>query len=183
MLICLDARLAELIGAPTEFEAVVDSVAEAVACLSANFTEWPRVAGRFNFTIQVGRDWADRSQLQSPISNQVQAIRFSISPAGSGSVGRIVAGVALIGLGLFSGGIGFLGLSGTTTALLGGALLLKAIFGVQKSPQDEERDGRKSDIFSRPQQTVTEGGRVQIVYGRHRCGWTIVSARVRNRLV
>jgi predicted phage tail protein len=183
MLIALDPRLAEMIGAPTEFEAVAETVAEAVACIAANFEPWKRVVSRLNFTVQVGRDFADESQLKSPISSKVRSIKFTIVPAGSGTVGKIVLGAALIGLGLFSGGIGFLGMSGTTTALLGGALILKAIFGGQKSPQDQERDGKKSNIFSRPQQTVTEGGRMPIVYGLHRCGWTIVSARVRNRLV
>lgn len=183
MLINLDPNLAELIGAPTEFEAIAETVSEAVSCIAANFEQWAKIVNRLNFTIQVGRDFADGSQLKSPISSKVRSIKFTIVPSGSGTTFKIIAGVALIGLGLFSGGIGFLGMSGTTTALLGGALLLKAIFGGQKSPQDQEKDGKKSNIFSRPQQTVTEGGRVPILYGLHRCGWTIVSARVRNRLV
>jgi predicted phage tail protein len=120
--------------------------------------------------------------LLRPISKKVRTIKFTIVPSGSGTVGKIIAGVALIGL-AFMGGIPMLGMSGLTAGLLGGSLILGAIFGQQKSPQDQEKDGKKSNVFSRPQQTLSEGGRIPVVYGVHLCGWTVVSARVRNYLV
>jgi predicted phage tail protein len=179
MRIILDDGLAALIGAPTEFEAMVGTVAEAVSCLRANFDRWAAVLPRLHFRVTVGYDEASESDLQRPINRKVQVMRFSVVPSGSGTVGRIIAGVALVGL-AFVGGIPFLGMTGTTAGLLGASLILGAIFGQQKSPQDQERDGRKSNVFSRPQQTLVEGGRIPIVYGVHLCGWTIISGRIKN---
>jgi predicted phage tail protein len=182
MQIVLDDGLAALIGAPTEFDAAVTTVAEAVACLRSNFERWAAVLPRLAFRVTVGYDEAGEGDLHRPISRKVRTIRFSIVPSGAGTVGKIIAGVALIGL-AFVGGIPFLGMTGTTSGLLGASLILGVIFGQQKSPKDQERDGRKSNVFSRPQQTLTEGGRMPVGYGLHLCGWTIVSARIRNYLV
>jgi predicted phage tail protein len=182
MQIVLDDGLAALIGAPTQFDAVAGTVAEAVACLRANFERWAAIVPRLNFAISVGYDEVGEGDLLRPISKKVRTIKFTIVPSGSGTVGKIIAGVALIGL-AFMGGIPMLGMSGLTAGLLGGSLILGAIFGQQKSPQDQEKDGKKSNVFSRPQQTLSEGGRIPVVYGVHLCGWTVVSARVRNYLV
>ncbi len=182
MQIVLDDGLAALIGAPTEFDAAVTTVAEAVACLRANFERWAAVLPRLAFRVTVGYEEVGEGDLQRPISRKVRTMRFSIVPSGAGTVGKIIVGVALVGL-AFVGGIPFLGISGTTSGLLGASLILGAIFGQQKAPKDQERDGRKSNVFSRPQQTLTEGGRIPVVYGVHLCGWTIVSARIRNYLL
>lgn len=182
MQIVLDEGLAALIGAPSEFDAAVSTVAEAVACLRANFDAFTAMLPSLAFRVTVGYDEAGEGDLHKPIAKKVRVMRFSIVPAGSGQVGKIILGVALIGL-AFMGGLPFLGLSGTTAGLLGGALILGAIFGQQKDPAGQEKDGRKSNVFSRPQQTIQEGGRVPVVYGVHLCGWTIVSARATNYLV
>lgn len=182
MQIILDESLAALIGAPNEFEAMVGTVAEAVACLRANFERWAAIVPSLSFRVTVGYEDADEGALHKPISKKVKVMRFSIVPSGSGQMGKIILGVALIGL-AFMGGLPFLGMSGMTTGLLGGALILGAIFGQQKDPASQEKDGKKSNVFSRPQQTVTEGGRVPAGYGVHLCGWTIVSAKATNYLV
>lgn len=182
MRIVLDEGLAALIGAPNEFEAAVSTVAEAVACLRANFDAFTAILPSLAFRVTVGYDDASEDDLHKPIAKKVRTMRFSIVPSGSGQMGKIILGVALIGL-AFMGGLPFLGMSGMTTGLLGGALLIGALFGQQKDPAGQEKDGRKSNVFSRPQQTVQEGGRVPIVYGVHLCGWTIVSARATNYLV
>lgn len=181
MRIILDPNFAAMIGAPTEFDAIVSTIADAVQCLKANFERFVSVASRLQFTIKVGYEEAGEEHLNKPISKRVQVMRFSVAPSGAGTVGRIVLGVALVGL-AFVGGLPFLGMTGTQVGLLGGALLLQTIFGGQKSPKDQERDGRKSNVFDRPQQTVTEGGRIPIVYGVHLCGWTIISGKVTNYL-
>jgi predicted phage tail protein len=182
MQIVLDQGLASLIDAPCEFTAAVSTVAEAVACLRANFDRFTAVLPSLCFRVTVGYDDAGEGDLHKPIARKVQIMRFSIVPSGSGQVGKIILGVALIGL-AFMGGLPFLGMSGLTTGLLGGALLIGALFGQQKDPAGQEKDGRKSNVFSRPQQTLVEGGRMPVVYGLHLSGWTIVSARATNYLI
>lgn len=188
MEIRIESGLATLLGSPLNFEAEVGSIKEAIACLRANFRSWDRVitslANRgIQFRIQVGNQDCTAEQIPCPISKKVVNLKISVVPCGSGVVGKVIAGVALIGLGLFSGGIGFLGMSGMTTALLGGALILGALFGQQKSPQDQERDGRKSNVFNRPRSTVREGGRLPVCYGEHLCGWTVAYTRMRSYFV
>jgi predicted phage tail protein len=178
----LDQGLAALLDAPIEFDAAVRSVAEAVACLRANFDRWTAIVPTLCFRVTVGYEEAGEGDLHKPIASRVKIMRFSIVPSGSGQVGKIILGVALIGL-AFMGGVPFLGMSGMTAGLLGGALLVGALFGQQKDPTGQEKDGRKSNVFSRPQQTITEGGRMPIVYGLHLCGWVIASAQVKNYLV
>lgn len=81
----------------------VNSVAEAIAALRANFPGFARylceAANRgVNYQIKVGYQDIDESQLCSPISKRVQSIRIIPVIAGAGAVGRIVGGVALLGL-------------------------------------------------------------------------------------
>jgi predicted phage tail protein len=187
MLLILDPAIAQAIGAPLEFEAAVSTVAEAVAAIRANFPRWGAFASSYaaaglSYRIQVGRDELAESQLRSPISPKVRTIRIELVPVGSGGVGRVIAGIALIGLGLFAGGIGFLGMSGATTALLGGALLIGALFGQQKSPKKGD-DNRRSVGFSRPASTAGEGAALPVIYGVMLVGWIIVSANSRNYFV
>jgi predicted phage tail protein len=184
----LSPTLAGYIGSPTEIDIEVTSVGEAVRAIRANYPLLDAVVSRLSangigFVVRVGNQIVLESQLDSPIAPKVSTITITAQPCGSGGnqIFGIIAGIALIGLGLFSGGIGFLGMSGMTTTLLGGALLLGALFGQQKSPRDQEREGRKSNIFSRPQQTFSEGGRLPILYGVHLVGWTVISALVTNQ--
>ncbi|MBW4478649.1 MAG: hypothetical protein KME54_17755 [Tolypothrix brevis GSE-NOS-MK-07-07A] len=160
----------------------VNSVAEAVASLRANF---PRFATYLyeaahrgvNYQIKVGYQEIDDTQLCSPISPQVRSIRIIPVIAGAGTVGRIIGGVALIGLGLT--GVGFLGISATTLILTGGAMLLggiSSLFGRQSSP--DAKESKKSLGFGNPSTTTKEGGRVPIIYGVVVVGMYLVSAKI-----
>jgi predicted phage tail protein len=96
-------------------------------------------------------------------------------PAGAGGRGfRIIAGVALLGLGL--AGVGFMGIKAGTLAITGAALLLGALRGQQKAPKDEK--GLRSLMFSGPESTNKEGERVPLVYGDHLCGWLVFSQKI-----
>lgn len=179
----LTPALAQALAAPTQIELDVSSVAEAIAALRANFPRWVAVLNsaiesgtQFRFTLGHGDVGAD--QLHSPVAPKIRSLRIDLVPAGSGTVGRIVAGVALIGLGLFSGGVGFLGLSGTTSVLLGASLILGAIFGQKKTPKNSDKDAAKSVGFGSPTQTVQAGGRMPVVYGVALTSWTVVSAQM-----
>ena len=162
----------------------VNSVAEAIAALRANFPRFStylyEAAHRgVNYQIKVGYQEIDETQLCSPISHQVRSIRIIPVIAGSGTIGRIIGGVVLLGLGL--AGVGFLGLGSLQIALIGGAMLLGGIstlFGRVNSPADDASDGKKSLLFSAPSTTQQEGGRVPIAYGVVLCGLYVVNAKV-----
>lgn len=101
-----------------------------------------------------------------------------ISPVvgGAGNTFRIIAGVALLGLGI--AGIGFLSFTPTTFIITGTALLLSAFHGRQKAPGDEKN--RRSLIFGGSQTTNREGGRVPIIYGIPFVGGLIISAAIKT---
>ena len=165
----------------------VSSVAEAIAALKANFKNFANylfeAANRgVNYQIRVGYQEIEEQHLKCPISKKVQSIRIIPIIAGSGAnTAKIILGVALIGLaGAASFGVvGLLGASPLTVGLLGGSLLLGGISGLfnrQESPQD--RDDKKSLVFSGTSTTVKEGGRVPIIYGVALAGMYLVSAKI-----
>ena len=101
------------------------------------------------------------------------------SSGSGGGFGRILLGAALIGLG--ATGVGILGASPLTVALMGGALLsqgISSLFGRQNKPENDEGSGKKSQIFRNPAQSFTEGGKVPVGYGIHLVGLTIISFKI-----
>ena len=155
----------------------VSSVAEAIAALKANFKNFANylfeAANRgVNYQIRVGYQEIEEQHLKCPISKKVQSIRIIPIIAGSGAnTTKIILGVALIGLAVAT--------SSPTVALLGRSLLVSGISGLfnrQESPQD--RDDKKSLVFSGTSTTVKEGGRVPIIYGVALAGMYLVSAKI-----
>lgn len=173
----------------SEFEADVSSASDVINCLSANFPNFlaylaESVERGIKFCVKAGYQELEEDELGRPISKAIQSFTITAIPQGAGgNFGKILLGVALIGAGFLSGGIGgigFLGLSSNTLILTGAAMLLQGVaslLGQTKAPS-EEQDGKKSLIFSGGSNTITEGGRMSIIYGRHRCGIVVLSARV-----
>lgn len=96
-------------------------------------------------------------------------------PSGAGGRGfRIIAGIALLGLGL--AGVGFLGIKASTVAITGAALLFGALRGQQKAPKDDKTG--QSNMFGGPVTTNQEGGRIPLIYGDHLAGWMIMSQKI-----
>lgn len=91
---------------------------------------------------------------------------------GRGGVGRILAGVAFIGLGLITGGAGFLGLSATSLFLTGGALVLGGVASLlaktPKSTPDATTKDLESSLYSNAAGTGGQGRPVPVVYGLRR---------------
>lgn len=91
---------------------------------------------------------------------------------GRGGVGRILAGVAFIGLGLITGGAGFLGLSATSLFLTGGALVLGGVASLltktpKAAPNADTKD-LESSLYSDAAGTGGQGRPVPVVYGLRR---------------
>lgn len=186
----LYGRLAKFVGKRV-LEADVASAAEAVRFLLANFPQLERHMADQHYRVSVGSYDLTESELHDPAGRQV--IKIVPVVAGAGAVGRIIAGVALIGLSILTAGatIGLLGLAaplaispilvgiGASLVLGGVAQLLTP---VPKMPQgaasNTDQDPRKSYSFSGIQQTSRQGVPVPVVYGETLVGSVVISAGI-----
>jgi len=168
-----------------EFEADVVSASDVLSCLVANFPNFTQYLvdssyRGIGFYLKAGYQTLEESDLVKPFSAKVRSFTLTPVPTGSGGgFGKILLGIALIGAGLLIPG-GFLGLSSSTLLLTGGAMVLGGIasfFGQTKAPANE-KNGKKSLVFSGGSTVVTEGSRLPIIFGRHRCGLFVLSAKI-----
>ena len=161
-----------------KFKAVVGSVQEAIEALKANFDGFQTYlldAARYglHYRICVNGQELEEWMLKSPLPDGA-TISIAPVPKGAGNTFRIIAGVALIGLGI--AGVAFLGFTSSTLVITGIALLLGGLRGQVKAPTKD----KPSLMFNGPQTTNQEGGRVQIAYGIILVGWILVSAKIRT---
>lgn len=170
----------------------VRTVKEAIRALESQFPKFrPYMLDRaLNYDAHyqvIADDWElGEADLDVPLG---KAKELKIVPVvqGSGTFGKIVAGVALLGLGL--AGIGILGLSASTVALIGGTMALGGIVSLFNTPTapdpyEERSESDPSLIFNGSVNTIATGGRVPIVYGRGGliAGSQVISASVRTYL-
>lgn len=182
--------LAKFLGARS-FRADVKSPAEAVRFLVANF---PGLEGHMadkHYKVSVGRfeleAGSQPEQLTYPTAD-AEPIRIVPVTAGAGAVGRIIAGVALLAVGLFVPGIGALGAQilvgvGASLALGGVAQLLTPTPKQSQVGQDSINDPRKSYSFSGIQNVSRQGIPVPIVYGETIVGSVVISAGINTEEV
>ena len=185
----------------TEVEAYVDSVKEAVNFLTCN---WPKLKPQIvqnNYHVLLDEDDVGEEELMYPIGNAT--ISFIPVVEGSGKFGRILAGVALIGLTLGTGGFGtfaasgggFSGLSfsagtagnitlGSSLAAAAGNLgIYLVLSGVASlltptpsTPEQEQTP--ESFAFTSPLNVSMPGIAVPLVYGTAICGSIVVSTSI-----
>ena len=165
-----------------EIQLAVGSVSEAISALKANFADFwsyliDAAKNGVNYRIMVDDQILDSFLLTAPLPEDA-VIKIVPIPKGAGTTFRVIAGIALLGLGI--AGVGFLAFTPSTLIITGAALLLGALRGKVKSPGDDEKDNKRSQIFGGPQTMTQEGGRVQIAYGIILCGWMLVSQRIRT---
>lgn len=194
----LYGTLAKFVGKRV-LQADVSSAAEAVRFLIANWPELEAHMADQHYRVSVGAYDLSAEELHDPAGQQ----EISITPviAGAGAVGRILLGVALIGLSFINfgatafagaGGPGGLAMFGGTGAAWGSV----ALFGIGASlalggvaqllspvptiPQGagSDQDPRKTYNFSGIQQTSRQGTPVPIVYGKTLCGSVVISAGI-----
>lgn len=179
-------KLAKFLGQRT-FEAAVDSAAETVRFLAANFPGLERHMADQHYRVSVGTYDLGEDELTDPVGRQTIKIMPVISGAGSG-VGKIIAGVALIALAIALPGIGggaaaatifgtkftalavSIGTVGASLALSGVAQLLTptpTLSGPGSATETtaNEADPRESFSFNGVQNTARAGTPLPIVYG------------------
>ena len=190
----LYGELAEFIG-HKEFEVKVNSISQAVSFLVCNFPKSEAYIAERSYKVLVGDYEIGEDELTHPIGQSDLHFVPVIAGAG-GTTKKILGGIALIGVGIASGGAGFLasgGLGfGSTTgafsiaALAGNVGIGLALSGVSdmltptpKTPDfSSEQDPRISFKFSGLQNTSRAGTPVPIVYGEIFTGSVVISAGV-----
>lgn len=193
----LYGRLADLFG--RTFHMDVETPADVIRALNANFP------GRFAEALKQGSYRLVRGRKNSGMHFGLEEINFRMGSAdfhiiphvegrarGRGKGGgllKIVLGVALVGLAIFSAG----SLAGLAAPIMGGALggltygnlaimgLALALSGVAQlmSPKEkpkQETQRSQSFTFSGPRNAQEQGGPVPLIYGRVITGSIPISA-------
>jgi predicted phage tail protein len=188
-------QLAKFLGR-RKFMAAVDSAAEAIRFLLANYPQVERhmcQEGR-HYRVMVGDHAVGMEELHGPAGGNAIKIVPVIGGAGGG-VGQILAGVALVAFSLFLPGVGAAigGALMTKIGILGGALILGGISqaltptptlaasSTYSGPQgttNTEMDPQKSYSFSGIQNTSRAGVPLPLVFGEVICGSVVISAGI-----
>ena len=183
----LYGELGEKYGKSFNFD--VYSVAEAIAALSANFSDFLhsiKADGEYN--VFIDNEDINADELVNPSGTKT----IKIVPVISGSKGvfKIVLGAALIFAssssfiaGIGSGKFGALLAAGVKnigfSLLFGG--IAELLFKPPSSVNQEPIDSRPSELFQGAVNTVAQGGPVPVGYGRLIVGSTTISAGINSR--
>ena len=185
-------RKIKLYGALAKFvghrvlEADVATAAEAVRFLVTN---WPELEGHMAkqyYRVHTAGEDLTLDDVHNPMGREIQIVPVM---AGAGAIGRILLGIAIIGLsfgigalasaGVALGGLAGIGTVGTAFVGIGLSLVIggiaQALTPTPKTSQDEG-DPKKSFSFSGIQNTTRAGVPVPVVYGEMLVGGIVVSA-------
>lgn len=173
--------LAKFVGQRV-LKAAVDSPAEAVRFLLANWPDLQRHMSEYNYRILVGSDDLPIEELHFPAG--LEDIRIIPVVAGAGPTARIIAGVALIAASFAIPGSAMLfGSVALKTLTIGIGLSLtiggvaELLSPVPQMPKDAS-DPRKSYSFSGIQNTNRQGTPVPVIYGETVVGSVVISAGI-----
>ena len=185
----LYGELADFVG-HKEFEAVINSTADAIRFLVTNFPKLEGYMADKHYRVLVNDYDIDATELHNPIGQANVSIVPVIS--GAGGLGRALAGVALIGLAFATGGttlsLGIGGFSGGAgiSAIIGNVGIALTLMGVSEmlfpmpKPRDfsNEEDPRISFSFSGVQNTDRAGTSIPLCYGEIVTGSVVISAGI-----
>jgi predicted phage tail protein len=165
------------------FRAEVESVAEAVRFLIANFPHLEHLMADQYYRVSTGKHILSEHDLHNPVSD-TEVISITPVIAGAGAVGRIIVGVLLIAASFFIPGVALFGVAlapivlgiGVSLVLGGVAQLLSPV----PSTQIGEKDPKAVDSysFSGIQNTSRSGLPIPIIYGQVVVGSITISAGV-----
>ncbi|NEN94488.1 MAG: tail assembly protein [Moorea sp. SIO3I7] len=163
-------------------EAEVSTLGEVVRCLCANFPSLKDylVQSTCRYQVTIRRNQAEFTV--DPEASRLSCIPVEgaevvISPvvAGSGGIGRVFAGIALVGIGILTGGVGL--------AITGAAMALNGILGGAPDAPKPEDDDRQSLVFGGATTTTEEGNRIPVVAAHeYIVGVQIISFAIKSEL-
>mgnify|MGYP003660121416 CR=1 FL=1 len=173
-------QLAKAVGQRV-FRAEVESVAEAVRFLIANFPHLEHLMADQYYRVSSGRHILSEQELHYPVG-ETEVISITPVIAGAGAIGRIIVGVLLIAASFFIPGVALFGVAlapivlgiGVSLVLGGVAQLLSPV----PSTQVGEKDPKAIDSysFSGIQNTSRSGLPIPIIYGQVVVGSITISA-------
>ena len=174
--------LAKFIGKRV-LRADVASAAEAVRFLLANWPELEKHMTDQHYRVSVGDYDLSLEEIAHPSGQQ--EIKIIPVVAGAGTVGRIIAGVALIALSFIPGFAAWAGptayalITGVGASLvLGGVAQLLTPVPKMAAGKDSDKDPRKSYSFSGIQNVSRQGVPVPVIYGETIVGSVVISAAI-----
>lgn len=188
----LYGKLAKFIGTRI-LKADVATAAEAVRFLLVNFPKLEKHMADQSYRVKIGKYILDKDELHDPAGSA--PISFTPVIVGSGTVGRIIAGVALIVVSFIPAFAAWAGPTaialfqgvGASLALGGVASLLTPVPKIagpgasrvaSVRPDNDPGDPRKNYNFSGVQNTSRQGSPIPIVYGECLVGSVVISAGI-----
>ncbi len=202
----LHGELAKFVG-HDEFEAVVNTSAEAIRFLVCNFPDIESYMSDKYYKVLVRDTAIDKENLHDPVGKSEVNIVPVITGAG-GNFNQILIGAALIGASFLFPGAGMFGTIstsgkiasgttlgttglaagsavmtgiGTTLSVVGAALVLNSVSNMlfpQPTPKEQEDDPRISFAFSGITNTTRAGTSHPIIYGEISTGSVVISAGI-----
>lgn len=196
--VCLYGPLGKEFGRVHRLD--VAQPAEAIRALCANFPQFRQRIVRGTYRVLVGGKQAlDKTELQDPISDR-ETLRIVPVVTGSGNVGKIVVGAALI---YFSGGLaagfgatgaaagvagagagvaGFAGITAATFSSIGVSLIVGGVASMLFAPKQtqgtttDRPENKPSYTFDGAVNTAAQGNAIPALYGELICGSQVISA-------
>jgi predicted phage tail protein len=166
----------------------IDSVQEGIQALAANFPGFLNNLRHGFYQIIVGESRESGLEMdeRDVVAQRLSDAPVHIIPVTEGSrrgLGKIIAGIALIGLSMITGGTALAALMatpigattvGATVASIGTGLILTGVASLI-APEQKASEQQQSFTMAGPQVTLKEGGIVPIVYGEVVTGGTMIS--------
>ncbi|WP_273071316.1 hypothetical protein [Marinobacter sp.] len=177
-------KLARFLGQRT-FYAEIKSPLDAFKFLIANFSKLETHMLKQNYCIKVGNYSINENEIEIPVGTQ----EIKIVPVVTGAEGalKLVAGIAIVGLVVATGGVGAIGLAGGTGLLgfAGNVGIFLALSGVSemisptpKPPGVSDDPQQRNFSFSGVQNTSRAGTAIPVIYGEIFTGSLVVSAGI-----
>lgn len=171
--------LAKKLGRHT-FAADVETVAEAVRFLVANFPWLEKYMYDQQYRVRAGRYALEKEELHNPVG---VSETISITPVivGAGAIGRIIAGVFLIAVSFLIPGIAIFGVALNPIIFsIGASLVLGGVAQLlAPTPAQQQKDrGEESYIFSGIVNSARPGVAIPVIYGETIVGSVSISTGI-----
>ena len=180
-------RLARFLG-ERSFEAEVRTPVDAIKFLMANFPDLQSHMIDQNYCVKVGKYQINNQEIDVPIGRE--EIKIVPVAVGAKGLGKIIAGVVLIGavvatggfggaaIGTFGLGAGSIGVGTILTTVGANLILTGAAEMLTPVENDSSNDDPNSFTFNGILNTINAGVAIPVVYGEVFTGSIIVSAGI-----
>ena len=171
-----------------EHKFALDKPIDAISALIANYPEFEQVLVKLSDGVRIFQDednLAEPIDFVHPVGKETISIVPVIAGASKWDVGKIIAGIALVGLAIYLGpaGTGLLageafgtGMSwAAVVGMVGASLAFSGLASLLMNPPESKED-ESSYKFSGPQNTVRQGGPVPVGYGKLWVGSIVLSS-------